>query len=74
MKKIEVLFNEETGEVKIEALGYRGKSCKEATEFLEKALGTEVDVKQKAEWQLRNSEFVSATKKATGIDTEKLCG
>ena len=74
MKRIEVLFNEETGEVKIEAFGYRGKSCKEATEFLEKVLGTEIDVQQKAEWQLRNSEFVSEAKKNFDIDTEKLCG
>lgn len=73
MKKIEVLFGPD-GEIKIEAFGYRGSSCKEATEFLEKALGSEIDTVQKAEWELRNSEWVREAQRKHGIDTEKLCG
>ena len=44
-KSIEVIVNP-TGEVKIDALGFKGADCEKATAFLEKALG-QVSTKQK---------------------------
>ena len=44
-KTIEVIVNP-TGEVKIDALGFKGADCEKATAFLEKALG-QVSTKQK---------------------------
>jgi len=77
MKQIEILFNEETGEVKLEAFGYQGKICIEDMKFLVDALkepGTEEEVEYKAEYQLKNSEENRAWKKKTGVSMEKLCG
>ncbi len=39
-----------TGEVKIEAVGFKGKACEKATEAMEKALGVKKDVKRKPEY------------------------
>ncbi len=44
-KTIEVIVNP-TGEVKIDALGFKGADCEKATAFLEKALG-QTESKQK---------------------------
>lgn len=38
-KTIEVLVSP-TGEIQIEAVGFKGANCEKATRFLEKALGT----------------------------------
>ncbi len=40
MKSIEVLITP-TGEVKIDAVGFKGVDCEKATAFLEQALGIE---------------------------------
>ena len=40
------------GQIKIEAVGYKGQSCKKATEALEKALGLVKSSEKKPEyWQ-----------------------
>jgi hypothetical protein len=44
-KTIEVIVNP-AGEVKIDAVGFKGADCEKATAFLEKALG-QVSTKQK---------------------------
>jgi hypothetical protein len=44
-KSIEVIV-QPTGEVKIDAVGFKGADCEKATKFLEKALG-QVSSKQK---------------------------
>jgi len=44
-KSIEVIV-QPTGEVKIDALGFKGADCEKATAFLEKALG-QASTKQK---------------------------
>ena len=47
-KSIEVVVQPD-GSLKIEALGFTGADCEKATAFLEKALGTALTRKQKAE-------------------------
>jgi len=71
-KTIEVLFGPK-GEVEIEAFGYKGKGCKDATKFLEEALGTAKDTKTKTEWFLRNAESIQTAKKY-GYNPATLCG
>ncbi len=39
-----------TGDVSIEAQGYKGKSCEDATKFLETALGQRTDQTKKPEY------------------------
>lgn len=73
MKKAEIWFGP-NGEIELETFGFKGSSCKEASEFLENALGTSGDTKKKMEWHLRNDEAVRYGKKHYGIDTSKLCG
>jgi len=72
MKKIEILFGPD-GEIEIEAFGYNGKGCKDATKFLEDALGNEKDVKQKSEWFLVNAQAIQKEKRY-GYNPAKLCG
>lgn len=71
-KRIEILFGP-NGEVVIEAIGFKGKSCKEATKFLEDALGTTIDVKRKIEWHLENAEAVRK-ERARGLNPSNMCG
>lgn len=59
MKSIEVTISPE-GDINIEAIGYRGKSCEEATRHLEMALGQVQERKLKPEYALE-TELVSAT-------------
>ena len=67
-------------EREVEAFGFRGdgnlehSDCREATKFLEDALGNVTDVKAKAEWAIRNGDRVRETKRQFGIDTTKHCG
>ena len=42
MKQQIVIDIDDTGEVRIETRGYRGKSCVEETQFLKELLGKEV--------------------------------
>jgi len=44
------------GKIKLDALGYKGTSCKDATKALEKALGSAESVKRKAEWSIKEAE------------------
>lgn len=57
MKKIIVEINT-LGEVTIEAVGYKGGACEKATAAIEKALGSVVSRKKKAEYY--QSEIASA--------------
>lgn len=49
MREIVFILNQD-GTISSEALGFKGKSCKEATEWLEKLLGEITDVKYKPEY------------------------
>ena len=57
MKKIILKFDKKTGEATIETIGFKGSSCKNATEFLTKSLGQVTDFQQKAEWFEANIEL-----------------
>jgi hypothetical protein len=59
MRSIEMKFDKKTGEVIIEALGFKGASCAEATAFL-KSLGSTTAFNQKAEWFEENLESVGS--------------
>jgi hypothetical protein len=67
MKKILMKFNLKTGQAKIEAEGFKGTSCSEATQFLKDTLGEVTDFSQKAEWYETNLELSGS------IDSD-LCG
>lgn len=71
-RQIEVLFGPE-GEVVIEAVGFKGKGCKQATKFLEDALGKSIDVKQKVEWHMVNAGNIQKTKRFVR-NPSNLCG
>ncbi len=49
MKQV-IIEVSETGEVKIEAVGFKGNSCDKATEAFEKALGVVKGKKRKPEY------------------------
>jgi len=49
-KTIEVIVSQ-TGEVKIDALGFKGADCEKATKFLEQALGQTMSKQTKPEYQ-----------------------
>lgn len=51
MKKVILVESDTaTGEVSIEAIGYKGGACTAATEVLERALGTVTERKKKPEY------------------------
>lgn len=50
MKEIILKFSLVTGEAKIEARGFKGSSCADATKFLRDTLGQCKDFQRKAEW------------------------
>lgn len=58
-KTIEVIV-QPTGEVKIDALGFKGADCEKATAFLEKALGQTMSKQKKPEYhaQARNEQRI----------------
>ena len=64
----------EDGKIELEAEGYRGDSCLEATKFLNEALGKTIAMTKKAEWWLRNGRQVRRERERFGVRTEKLCG
>jgi len=74
MKKQVVVRYGPDGEIEIEAIGYKGKGCKEATKFLEDLLGEVTNLEEKAEWWQRNGAEVRRVRKKYGIRTDKLCG
>jgi len=45
-----------TGELRLEATGYQGKSCEEATKFLSEALGNTVSTELKPEYFMQDEE------------------
>lgn len=54
MEEIVLKFSESTGEVKVEAKGFKGQSCKKATQFLVDTLGECTDFQKKKEWYETN--------------------
>lgn len=52
MKTIEVTVSP-TGDIKIEAVGFKGADCDQATRFLEEALGTIQRKQKKPEYHQR---------------------
>jgi len=52
--KIEVIVSPQ-GEVKIDAIGYKGPACEKATRFLEGALGVITNRVKKPEYLVRNT-------------------
>jgi hypothetical protein len=57
MPSIELKFNIKTGETRVEAQGFSGSSCEQATKFLRDSLGSCTDFQQKAEWFQSNLEL-----------------
>jgi hypothetical protein len=53
MPKIVLKFDTKSGEVQVEAKGFKGQACEEATEFL-KGLGEVTDYEKKASWYETN--------------------
>lgn len=51
MKTIRVLISPE-GKVTVETKGFSGASCREASKFIEEALGTRIDERLKAEFHV----------------------
>lgn len=56
MPSINLKFNIKTGETRVEAQGFTGSSCQEATKFLADTLGQCTEFQQKAEWFQDNLE------------------
>jgi hypothetical protein len=54
MKRIIELVISATGDLKLDAVGFKGPDCEKATAFLEKALGTIKHRDRKPEYQNRN--------------------
>lgn len=71
-ERVEILYGPE-GEVIVEAVGFKGKGCKEATKFLEDALGKSVDVKHKIEWHMVNAKNIQRAKRFVK-NPSNLCG
>jgi hypothetical protein len=67
MKEIILKFSLQTGEAKIEAKGFKGSSCQDATKFLRDTLGQVSDFQKKSEWYEQNLE-------STGCLNTNLCG
>lgn len=54
MPEIIVKFSLITGEAKVEASGFTGSSCQDATKFLEDTLGESSDFQRKSSWYETN--------------------
>lgn len=67
MKEIVLKFSLQTGEAKVEAHGFKGSSCQDATKFLRDTLGKCTDFQRKVEWYEENIE-------RTGKVNSNLCG
>ncbi len=57
MKEIELVINPD-GSTSIEALGFEGKVCEDATRELEKALGETTESKRKGEYYKQDKGLV----------------
>ena len=73
MKKYVLLHVSPEGETHVEAEGFKGKSCKDATKFLTDILGDVKDTKKKTEWYMRNTDNLRVSRKL-GVNGAKLCG
>jgi len=67
MREIILKFDLKTGECKVEAQGFKGSSCQDATKFLKDTLGQCTDFQRKAEWYEKCLEH-------TGCLNSNLCG
>ena len=67
MPEVIVKFSVTTGEVKVEAKGFNGSSCAEATKFLKDTLGESSDFQRKSSWYETNMNL-------TGSVCSNLCG
>jgi len=67
MKQIKMKFDLRTGEIKIDAVGFKGKSCEEATKFLKNTLGKMTDFERKSQWYEENLQ-------ETGTINSNFCG
>jgi len=54
MADIILKFDLDTGDASVEAMGFKGKTCSAAMEFLKKALGSCRDFRRKSEWYETN--------------------
>ena len=52
-RTIEIIISP-TGEIQIDAVGFKGPDCEQATKFLEEALGVVGQTVKKPEFNLRN--------------------
>lgn len=52
-KSIEVTISP-TGNIQIDAIGFKGSDCEQATKFLEEALGVVAQKQKKPEYQQQN--------------------
>jgi hypothetical protein len=66
-KTIKLVFDMDSGECQVETSGFKGPSCRAASDFLVRALGSCSDFQQKKEW------FESNLVNGSGINTN-LCG
>lgn len=66
-REIIIKFSLTTGEAQIEAKGFKGHSCADATKFLRDSLGECTDFQRKAEWYEENLAH-------TGEVVSNLCG
>jgi len=67
MKEIVLKFDIKTGECKVQAEGFKGSSCQDATKFLKNTLGQVSDFQKKSDWFEENLEI-------TGCFNSNLCG
>jgi hypothetical protein len=52
-RTIEIIFSS-SGEIQIDAVGFKGADCEQATRFLEEALGKILQKQRKPEYHQRN--------------------
>ena len=66
MPEIILNFSLKTGEVAVDAQGFKGSACQDATKFLRDVLGETKDFQRKSEWYEENL--------ANGEIKSNLCG
>ena len=54
MKQIEIIVRP-TGELTVDAVGFKGADCEQATQFIEDALGRVQDRRKKPEYHVRRT-------------------
>ena len=67
-KEIILLFDTNTGEGKVEAKGFQGSTCQDATQFLKNTLGKCSDFQRKSEW------YEESIRLNNGNINSNLCG